>query len=434
MKGYIKYFKVIVISSFLFGCQEKVFQQLDQTYVHNFSEEIQFVKFAPLEGGEGTEIVIDGDNFTSDLSQVKVLINGNDVPVLGVNKKRLIAKVPAKMGSGVIKIIIGDREVESQDIFIYTSAPLVSTLTSIDNIANFNFRVNAGMSIDSKGNIYVADVFNNCIRKISADGIVSTYAGIAGKEGNIDGNVDVALFNHPTDITFDDEDNMYVADTWNWAIRKVTTSGEVSTVKGWVIPFPQGIAFNKETGSIYTASALPAASNGKLVEFTVGGKMIEHTLPKPFISGGIAMDMDNNLVIADNGKSAIYRVNTRTGATEVIAGLENTTGWVDGVGDLARFQHPWGVAVDNNNNIYVAGSGHLFDSTNVGNEGSNIRMIEHGTNKVTTIAGGGSRGYNDGLGGEAKFSVPSGIAIDKDGVIYVLDRDNNCIRKIVSEK
>lgn len=434
MKNIHKYFIFGLLTPLLWmGCQEEVFKQIDQSYVHNVSMPIVLTSFAPMEGSEAAEISIDGDNFSTDISKIQVLVNGVEVPILGANKKRIIVKIPQGTGTGKIRIKIGNQEIESKDSFIYALKRTVSTYALSGNGATFNFFVNAGMDIDSKGNLYVADVFNNCIRKISASGEISTYAGISGQEGNVNGSTQVALFNHPTDIAFDADDNMYVADTWNWAIRKVSTAGEVSTVKAWVVPFPQGITFNRSNSSLYIVSALPAASQGKMFELKADGQFVERSVDVPIVSGGICLDKNNQLIIADNGKSVIYRINPTTWTKEIIAGSENQKGWQDGVGEQARFNHPWGVAVDKDNNIYVAGSGHLFDNPDIATNASNIRMIESGTNKVSTIAGGGTMGFFDGLGGEAKFAVPTDLVVDASGVIYVLDKGNLRIRKIITE-
>lgn len=298
--------------------------------------------------------------------------------------------------------------------------------------ASFNFVTNTGITADNSGNIYVADVNNHCIRKITPAGLVSTLAGNPGVAGNANGVGAAALFNHPSAVVADANNNIYVADTWNWALRKITPAGTVTTILGWIIPFPQGITIDNQTGKFYLVSALPSASNNKLFEVSPSGVMTTRTLSVPVTSGGIAMDSQGNLVIADNGSSNVYKVNKVSWAVTQIAGLAGTTGQADGVGLNARFEHPWGLAVDASDHIYVAGCGHLFDSPAIASNASNIRRIESGTNKVTTIAGTAVQGYLDGSGTVAKFSVPTGIAIAPNGTMYIVDRANQRIRKITS--
>lgn len=296
-------------------------------------------------------------------------------------------------------------------------------------LAKFNFVTNAGMTTDSNGNIYVADINNHCIRKITPGGLVSTFAGNPGVAGKANGTGTAALFDHPSAVVADAANNIYVADTWNWALRKITPAGVVSTILDWVIPFPQGLTRDNNTGKFYMVSALPSASNGKLFEISPAGVMTTRTLSVPVTSGGIAMDSQGNLVIADNGSSSIYKVNTSTWAVTPVAGLAGQTGQTDGVGSNARFEHPWGIALDAADNIYVAGCGHLFDAPTIAPDASNIRRIEAGTNKVTTIAGGAVQGYIDGAGNSARFTVPTGMAVSGNS-IYVLDKANHRIRKI----
>ncbi|MBO9592503.1 MAG: IPT/TIG domain-containing protein [Niabella sp.] len=425
----------IVVFTLLFccACKKQTFRQVDDRYAHNDALPVSLERFAPLEGSEATEVMLYGDNFSSNVQDIRVTINGRQTEVLGANRKRIIIKIPQGAGTGKLALTIGGKTVNSEATFIYTLKRTVTTVAASSTAATFDFKVNAGMDIDSKGNLYLADIFNNCIRKVAPDGTVSTFAGVPGTEGNKNGAAAQALFNHPTDLVVDQNDNVYVADTWNWAIRKIATTGEVTTVLGWVVPFPQGITINNKTGTLYVVSALPAVSQGKLFEITAAGVMTERPLSAPIISGGITMDKNDNLVIVDNGRSVVYRVNTQTWNMEKLAGLEDTPGWVDGVGANARFEHPWDVAVDSKNNIYVAGCGHLFNGANIAAGASNIRMIEAGTNKVSTVAGSNSMGYKDGLGGEARFNVPTGLAIDAQDNVYILDRDNLKIRKMVSQ-
>ncbi|SMC40858.1 hypothetical protein [Pedobacter africanus] len=314
----------------------------------------------------------------------------------------------------------------------FAGAGVAGFLNGQGTVAKFDFVTNAGITTDNNGNVYVADINNHCIRKITPAGLVSTFAGNPGVAGNTNGVGTAALFDHPSAVVADANNNIYVADTWNWALRKITPAGTVTTVLGWVIPFPQGITMDKNTGKFYLVSALPSASNNKLFEVSPAGVMTTRTLSVPVVSGGITMDSQGNLVIADNGSSNVYKVNTGNWAVTQIAGLAGTTGQTDGIGLNARFEHPWGVAVDASDNIYVAGCGHLFDAPTIAANASNIRRIEAGTNKVTTIAGGAVQGYLDGSGTAARFTVPTGITIAPDGTMYVVDKANHRIRKMVS--
>ncbi|MET6996459.1 IPT/TIG domain-containing protein [Chitinophaga defluvii] len=436
------YIFILLIATTVISCKEGAFKQLDDSYIHNAGLPMLLERFAPAVGSEATEVIIYGDNYSTDPKSVTVKVNGIDATVIGSNRKRILVKIPKGAGTGNIEVTIGGQSIQSKEAFEYVPSRTVSTLAGSGvagyadgkgAAAQFNFITNAGMDTDSDGNLYVADINNHCIRKITPDGTVTTLAGKPGVAGNVNGQGTAALFDHPTGLVVDKDNNVLVTDTWNWALRKITPGGTVSTVLGWVLPFPQGMTIDDKTGKMYLVSALPAVTQGKIYEVSPAGVMTEHQLDVKIIAGGIAIDSKGNLVIADNGSSAIYQVNTANWTTTLIAGAAGEQGWVDGAGEVARFDHPWGVAIDAADNIYVAGCGHLFDAPTISATASNIRMIAANTGKVTTIAGGDVQGYADGLGGVARFSVPTGIAVGKDGILYVLDKANHRIRKIISE-
>jgi sugar lactone lactonase YvrE len=173
-----------------------------------------------------------------------------------------------------------------------------------------------GVAVDKRGNIFVADAYNDCIRKISDDGEVTTFAG-GGSTGYADGAPASALFDTPSGIFTDRVGNIYVADTGNDAIRKITSEEVVSTIAGG----PDG-----EVG--------PGQLN----------------LSQPV---GIVISHDGFVFISDQGKGRIVRVSP-DGAASVYVG--KGTGFSDGVGYEARFNAPGGIAIDREGNLYVADS------------------------------------------------------------------------------
>lgn len=176
----------------------------------------------------------------------------------------------------------------------------------------------AGMAIDTDDNLYVADYSNHRIRKITPGGVVTTYAGLA-TAGAVDGNVSVAKFNGPTGVGVDTSGNVFVADYWNHKIRKITPSGDVSTVAG------TGIA-GAADGSSATAS-------------------FNH----PAI---VAVDAHNTLFITDEGNNKIRKINSFNEVT-TFAGT-GTAGAVDGIANTAAFNGPTGVCVENSGTVCVA--------------------------------------------------------------------------------
>jgi hypothetical protein len=240
--------------------------------------------------------------------------------------------------------------------------------------ARFGFP--SGVAMDGGGNLYVAD-WNNCtIRKITAGGVVTTFAGTAGAGGSADGTGSAARFGDPNGVAVDGAGNVYVADTGNQTIRKITSSGVVTTLAG------------------------KAGAEGN-----VDGTGSAARFNSPY---GVAVDGAGNVYVADAGNATIREI-TPGGVVTTIAGM---------AGSAASFLFPCGVAVDGSGNVYVADTG---DDT--------IREIAPG-GAVTTLAGAtGVAGGTDGTGSAALFKMPHGVSVDGSGNLYVADWGNSTIRK-----
>jgi sugar lactone lactonase YvrE len=248
----------------------------------------------------------------------------------------------------------------------------------------------SGVAMDGAGNVYVADSINDTIRKITPTGVVTTLAGQAGASGYADGTVSAAQFNNPMGVAVDGWGNVYVADTGNNMIRKITAAGVVTTLAG-------------QTGSAGSADGVGTAA----------------LFNAPT---GVAVDGLGSIYVADKGNNTIRKI-TINGVVTTLAGLAAaaTVGNTDGVGIAARFESPWGMAVDGAGNIYVS------DTAN-----STIRKVT-ATGVVTTLAGlAGVQGSADGTGSAARFLFPYGVAVDQSGTVYVADLDNNTIRKVTA--
>jgi sugar lactone lactonase YvrE len=256
----------------------------------------------------------------------------------------------------------------------------------IGPVARFN--APQGVSSDEKGNLYVADTANHVIRKITATGVVTTLAGLAGFPDSTDGLGPAARFDHPSGVTVDSAGNVYVADTDKHTIRKVTAAGAVTTLAG--------------------VSGSPGSTDGT-------GAAARFYLPY-----GIAMDGPGNVYVADTGNHTIRRISA-AGEVTTLAGTAGLTGSADGTGAAARFDHPQGISVDSSGNVYVADTDNHI-----------IRKIT-ATGVVTTLAGkAGSYGLVDGAGAAMRFYHPQGISVDSVGNVYVADAGNNTIRKVTA--
>lgn len=237
--------------------------------------------------------------------------------------------------------------------------------------------VNNGTTID----LYVVDSENNRIRKVDADGNVTTIAG--STYGSEDGPGSTARFIQPMGICTDGLGFLYVTDWANNRIRKINiATAAVSTLAG-------------NTKGYFDASGAAA--------------MFDH--PYAICYGG-----NGDLFITDSGNHKIRKIVIATGLVTTVAG--STQGYSDGIGAATQFNNPQGVCSDLNGHLYVTD---LFNNK--------IRKIDLANSAVTTIAGS-TQGYVNGNGTATKFSSPTGICMDSNDNIYVSDSGNNRIRKI----
>jgi sugar lactone lactonase YvrE len=276
-----------------------------------------------------------------------------------------------------------------------TPAGLVTTVAGIVGMqgsadgpaATATFSAPSSVAVDATGNVYIADPFNNTIRKLAA-GVVSTLAGTAGISGGADGTGAAAQFNHPSGVAVDAAGTIYVADAVNHTLRRVTAAGVVTTL----------------AGSAGTSGATDGTGNAARFNYPVG----------------VRVDASGTIFVADNGNSAIRRVSA-SGAVTTFAGAPASPGAADQTGAAAGFSTPYGIAADAAGTIYVAD----FDN-------STIRTVTPG-GAVTTLAGSpGMTGSADGTGSAARFSRPQGLGVDAHGTVYVADTDNFTIRAVTA--
>jgi sugar lactone lactonase YvrE len=373
-------------------------------------------------------------------------------------------------------------------IRMITPAGVVSTLAGSAGVAgsanatgtNALFNEPQGIAVDAAGNVYVADYGNDIIRMITPAGVVSTLAGFSGNPGSADGTRPAALFNQPTAIAIDSATNLYVADAANSTVRKITPAGVVTTIAGSAGNFglfnatgtnaifyqPAGIAvdaatnvyvadtfnnavrkiapsgavtifsplsaqFSQPTGLAFGNGTLFVADtgNGTIRAITNGAVLNIAGSPSMGAANGpglsarfavpqsVAVNGNGNAYVADSANSTIRKI-TPDGTVTNLAGLPGVLGSTDGANAL--FANPAGVAVDANGAVYVADTGN-----------STIRKITSGN--TTTLAGiAGTPGNLDGIGTAAQFNHPTGVAVDQSGNVYVADSGNNTIRKITS--
>jgi YD repeat-containing protein len=246
------------------------------------------------------------------------------------------------------------------------------------------------IAVDAAGNIFIADLWNHCIRKVDASGVITTVAGTGTSGYSGDGALATeAQLYYPNGIAVDAAGNIFIADYYNSRIRKVDASGIITTMAG--------TGYGGYSGD--------------------GGLATEAQLGHPY---DVAVDAAGNIFIADYYNSRIRKVDTR-GIITTVAG--NGYGSYSGDGGLAtkaRLSYLHDVAVDAAGNIFIADYGN-----------NRIRKVD-ASGIITTVAGTGTSGYS-GDGGpatEARLNYPDGIAVDAAGNIFIADYGNNRIREV----
>ncbi len=259
-----------------------------------------------------------------------------------------------------------------------TPAGVVSTFSG----GSGSFGGAQGVAVDVNNNVYVAGKFSHSISKVTPAGVVTTLAG-SGSPGFSNGTGRAATFNSPEGVAVDASGNVYVADTDNNAIRKITPLGVVSTLAG-------------------------DGSAGLINGPGVSARFVAPT--------SLVVDGSGNVYVADHGNHAIRRI-TSNGSVSTVAG--GTLGCAADLPTSVLFCGPYAVALDVAGNLYVADRGN-----------NAIRVIDT-TGAITVLAGGNDAGYANGTATVASFNSPRGIAVDGNGVVYVSDTENNVIRIVL---
>jgi sugar lactone lactonase YvrE len=328
----------------------------------------------------------------------------------------------------------------AEDYSITSFAGNTNVTTGVDGTGDAaTFNSPYAIAIDAAKNLYVSDTVNNTIRKITPGRVVTTLAGAAGFLGATDAIGTAARFNSPVGLAVDTAGNVYVADSKNLTIRKITPTGAVTTLAGSPSQLgatdgqgaaarfflPYGVAVDA-AGNVYVAEG----GNHLIRKITPDGlvsTLAGTAMQAGFTNGtggaarfdtpfGLSIDAAGNLYVADSGNNAIRKV-TPAGVVTTVAGLSGPAGALDGPVAVARFNQPRGVSIDASGNLYVADYGNSI-----------VRHITAG-GIVTTLAGSpGLVGATNSVGTAARFYDPTGIVADGT-TIYVADTTNNSIRR-----
>jgi sugar lactone lactonase YvrE len=305
----------------------------------------------------------------------------------------------------------------------------------------------AWVAVDASDNLYIADLYNQRIRRVDASGIITTVAGNGSfGSGGDGGPATDASFRYPVSVAIDDHGNLYIGDNQNHSIRKVDTLGVITTVAGngsagyggdggpatsANLSYPAGVAFdaagnlyigdnrNNRVRKVDTAGVITTvAGNGSFAFGGDGAPATGAALANPH---GLALDRAGNLYIADRQNDRVRKVDT-AGIISTVAGSGSSSFFGNGIPGIdARMRYPTRATVDGEGNLYIADS-HNFRVRKVDTAGI-----------ITTVAGNGSTG-STGDGGPATdaSTQPFGVAIDDAGNLYIAEPANHSIRKVDS--
>lgn len=287
-------------------------------------------------------------------------------------------------GSGKASADVGDVAVACSAAVAQVSTFAGSgTASSTDgNGSAASFSLPFGVVVGKDGSLLVSDALTSLVRKITPAADVTTFAG-GGPGSSQDGNGTAASFTGLAGLALDAAGNAYAAEFNGNRIRKITPAADVTTFAG---------------------SGTPSSTDGNGTSATF------------YAPSSVATDAAGNVYVAELFGAVIRKI-TPAGDVTTVAG-SGAQGFSDGTGSAASFNRPYGIAVDSAGNIYVA------DSSN-----NRIRKITP-DGVVTTLAGSASAGATDGTGNSASFNMPTGVAVDSDGNLYVADMNNSLLRRV----
>ena len=395
------------------------------------TNEVSIAGINPTSGTHGITIKIAGKNFSPVLNQNTVTINGVAATVTAASLTNLDVTVPKGAGTGIVAATVNGVTANGP-VFTYHLSPTVSTVVQ--------FQTPIYTVSDANGNVYISDINNHIVRRLTPGGQLTTLAG-TGTAGYADAKDPLqAQFNGPSGLAIYNN-NLYIADNGNHCIRRISLSGgDVYTLAGFPQPGfadgpglqaqfngPIGLAVDSQ-GNLYvgdtnnarirkistTAVVTTFAGNGQTGFADGNGVAAQFNT-----IGDLTMSSTNILYVADILNHRIRRIDGQATVT-TLAGNGNAA-FVNGTGTAARFNNPYGVGCDASGNVYVA------DFTN-----HSIRRVTP-QGAVTTLAGNGTSGLVDGSGTAARFNQPTDVTVVPNGNLYVTDYGNQRIRLIIFE-
>ena len=368
-------------------------------------QSLGIVSLSPDNGLAGTDVTITGMGFSTVPGDNQVLFNGVVATVLSATESELKVKAPAAITTGVVTVRTGSLEATGP----FFKRAGVITITGGPSTDAFNFPT--GIAADASGNVFVAD--GNLIKKVTPDGTITVFAG-STTSGMVDDIGTNARFSFISTLVMDGNGILYALDVANKRIRKITPDGNVKTFA--ILAFsPTGIGVDRNN-VVYAG-----AQYGSIYRFDVFGNPTKASSTGESATGLIAIDNTGQIFYnGDFSYNDVFRV-LPDGRKETYAGT-GSYGAVNGPYRSAMFGTLNGTIIDRATGImYVV-------------ESNAVRRLAE--SMVSTVSGwsGGSgpvAGYKDGTLNEAKFSGIESFCVDREGNIYVIERFNKAVRKII---
>lgn len=396
------------------------------------SKPIKIESFYPDSGGIATKVIIKGSNFGTDIANIKVYYNTRQAAIINSNGEYLYVITPRQPGDTCnISVVVGKDSLVFDKTFEYTTTTTVTTITgrpgtdkiTDGTLAEAEFRRPRFICVDDELNIYISEFEDAAFRQINVlknqvvtlvkdNGFTNPNAPSTDPYGK---TIFVPLDGGSTFFEFDPEKQ--------WTPKRINPSPAPDS-KPWNINdnWKHAIAPNLVDNMMYTR-----AYNGLLLKFDgvtkMGWLVAEGLEPGTDSYGGFSPLNPNELYLTYPNYNCVGMINVVTGKHEIYAGYSTGTGgYADGERKDAEFKNPRQLCFDQDGNMYIADAGNHC-----------IRKITPDGIVTTVIGLPGISGYVDGTPDAAQFNDPQGVAIDKEGTIYICDRGNRCIRKLAIE-
>ncbi|HEY9897763.1 MAG TPA: IPT/TIG domain-containing protein [Pantanalinema sp.] len=412
------------------------------TYGLKPGELLIYDAYSPSPASTGSTVTFSGQNFPAPRADTRLTIG--EAPVawsVSPDRRRLAVTIPADGHSGWLRLTQGASTWTGPFVEVRGTTGIwvgrgdASRLDGVGTQAGFNLPCSPGL--DADGNVYLADAWNAVIRKITPAGVVTTVAG-SGVKGFADGPAASAMFDNPISVAVARDGSLYVGEEFNNRIRKITPDGMVSTFAGGTQGNLDGVG---TAAQFYRPDQLVLDAAGNLFVSDYGNHNIRKITPDgtvttlagsvPAAAGttdgtgtaarfnqpfDIALDPQGNLFVADYGNHRIRKV-TPAGVVTTVAG--STSGFVDGATSSAKFNQPAGLTFDRAGNLLVAERA-----------GNVVRRVTP-DGVVTTLVGTGAAGTRDGAALSATLHGPFDLWVDQAGRVFIIEEWGQRIRMYV---